>query len=193
VDAAAILDGVSRLPVPHALAVRRLAVALGALAASLGAHCGAAGDLAPTGMAPAVWIGFLSMVTLLGARRGWRPRGFAGSLALMLGAQAVLHAAMTAAPWAFGLAPHHAAGAALAPSVLAAHAGAAVVLAALIAWLEAGLGRAIAIVRRVRRWLAARPAARGGLRAPRPAPARTPRRCEQGRLACRGPPVLRPA
>ena len=127
-----MLDSMSRLPVPHALALRRLAVALGALGASLGAHCGAVGDLAPTGMAPAAWIGLLSMVTLLGARRGWRPRGFGGSLALMAGAQAALHASMTVAPWAFGLAPHHAAGAAVSPSVLAAHAGAAVVLAALV-------------------------------------------------------------
>jgi hypothetical protein len=184
---------VSRLPVPHALAVRRLIVALGALAAALAAHCGAAGDLAPTSAAPAVWIGLLSMVTLIGGRRGWRPRGFAGSLALMAAVQGCLHAAMSAAPWAFGLAAHHEPGLALSPAVVAAHALAAVALAALVARLESALGRAIALARRVRRWLSARAAAPGAVRAARPSAGRAPRARPRGRVVCRGPPPPRPA
>jgi hypothetical protein len=188
-----MLGGVRRLPVPHALALRRLSVALGALAASLAAHCGAAGDLEPTGAAPVAWVGLLSLVTLLGARRRWRPRGFAGSFALMAAAQAALHAGMTAAPWAFGLTPHHEASLAAAPAAVAAHAGAAVVMAALVTWLEAALGRAIALVARVRRWLSARRAAPRGPAARVPDAVRVPRARPRGRRACRGPPALRPA
>ena len=64
-----------RLSVTHALALRRLAVAGGALAASLIAHCAAAGDLALTATAPVAWAGLLAVVTLVGARRRLPPTG----------------------------------------------------------------------------------------------------------------------
>ena len=53
-----------------ALALRRLAVAAGALAASLLAHRAALGDVAITPSAPVVWTGLLAGVTLVGRRRG---------------------------------------------------------------------------------------------------------------------------
>jgi hypothetical protein len=173
-----------------ALALRRLTVAGGALAASLLAHCAALGDVAITPSAPVVWIGLLSGVTLVGRRRGWRRRGFGPSLLWMASAQAAVHVAMSTAPWAFGLAPHHELGLGLGTAVVVAHATTALVLAALVTWLETGLERAMALVRRVRCWLADRPTAPGGLglaalidRAPRSRP--------PGQVACRGPPVLR--
>src|SRR4051812_23605942 len=148
-----------RLSVPHALALRRLAVAGGALGASLLAHCTAAGDLRLTATAPIAWVGLLAVTTVAGGRRRFRPRGLAGCLAAMLAAQALIHLAMTVAPWAFGLAPHHEGGAGIGPAALAAHAVAAVLLALLAARLEAWLARATAVLSAVRRWLAPRPAA----------------------------------
>lgn len=87
-----------RLSVTRALALRRLVVTGGALAASLVAHCAAAGDLALTATAPVAWAGLLAVATVVGARRSFRPRGLAGSLLAMAGAQAAVHASMTWAP-----------------------------------------------------------------------------------------------
>lgn len=182
-----------RLSVTHALALRRVLIAGGALGASLVAHCAAAGDLALTASAPVVWAGLLAMVTVIGARRRLRPRGFAGSLALMAAAQAAIHLAMTWAPWAFGLMPHHPGAALIGPEALAAHAAAALLLAMLAAWLEGWLARAMAIARVVRRWLASRDAARAGA-TPVPGWRRSsPRPVHHGSLPCRGPPLLRAA
>lgn len=175
-----------------ALALRRLAVASGALAASLVAHCAATGDLVVTRSAPAVWAGLLAVATLAGRRRGWRPRGFGPALVRMGVAQALVHLAMSAAPWAFGLAGHHAAGIGLPPATLAAHAAAAVVLALLVTRLEAWLGRAVGLIRRLRRRLSDAGAAPAPRRVALPSPALVSRR-PVGRLACRGPPRLRSA
>src|SRR4249920_2125879 len=103
------------LSVTHALALRRLVVAGGALGASLLAHCVAAGDLRLTATAPFAWVGLLAVTTVAGARRRFRPRGVAGCLAAMVAAQALIHVAMTYAPWVFGLAPHHEGGALIGP------------------------------------------------------------------------------
>ncbi len=182
-----------RLSVTHALALRRLAVAGGALAASLLAHCAAMGDLALTPAAPVAWGCLLAIVTLVGGRRRFRPRGLAGSLAAMGAAQSLVHLAMSGAPWAFGLAPHHHDAPLLGPEALAAHAAAALALAVLAARLEAWLARALRFAGAVRRWLAARPAPVAASAAlPRP-PARAPRRASRGATPCRGPPLLRPA
>ncbi len=182
-----------RLSVTHALALRRLTVACGALAASLVAHCAAAGDLALTRTAPVAWAGLLAMVTLVGARRSFRPRGLAGSLLAMASAQAVVHTSMTWAPWAFGLAPHHHDAALITAPALAAHAAAALVLALLAVRLEAWLARAVAAVAAVRRWLAPRPAPRRAGTRPAGRPALAPRPAVRGAVPCRGPPLLLPA
>jgi len=182
-----------RPSVTHALAMRRLGVAGGALGASLVAHCAAAGDLALTATAPVVWAGLLSIVTVVGARRRFRPRGFGGSLAAIAAAQAVVHLLMTWAPWAFGLAPHHHDAPLIGPEALAAHAAAALALAALATWLEAWLTRAMAAVAAVRRWLVARPAPAAGPRAVSASSDRAPRLAPRGCVPCRGPPLLRSA
>jgi hypothetical protein len=163
----------------HALAARRVALGAGALAASAAAHRFAVGDMDATPAAPVVWLGLLAMVTMLGGRVAWRPRGFAGTLAIQIAAQAGVHVAMSLAPWAFGLAPHHEPALGAAPAALLAHAAAAVVIALLVARLEAVLDRALRAVRAVRRWLARRP------RPLRPGAVRV-----RAALAPRGRPVL---
>ena len=75
-----------RPSVATALALRRQAVAAGAVGASVLAHCAPEHDLVLTGAAPVIWVGILAIVTPLGARHRWRPRGFGGSLAVMAAA-----------------------------------------------------------------------------------------------------------
>ena len=116
---------VTRLSVANALAARRLAVAGGALAASMVAHRVAVGDLDVTAATPVVWMGLLAMVAVVGPRRRFRPRGFAACAAVICVAQMGVHLAMGVVPWAFGLVPHHAPGLAVGPAALAAHAVAA--------------------------------------------------------------------
>jgi hypothetical protein len=183
----------TRPSVPVALAVRRQVVAAGAIGASVVAHCAPEGDLETAPGAPVVWGGALAMVTLLGGRRRWRPRGFAGSLVLMAGAQAGVHLAMSAVPWAFGLAVHHQGGVLVAPDAAAWHAAAALVLAALVTWLETLCGRAMDLVVRLRRLLRPRPARAAATRGVARPDASRPRVGVHGRLTCRGPPRPRPA
>lgn len=172
----------------HALAMRRLSVGAGALAASTVAHRCAVGDLDTTVATPVVWAGLLAMMTLVGGRYRWRPRGFRGTLVALILAQAVVHVAMSTVPWAFGLAPHHEPQVTVGVAALIAHAAAAVLLAALIAHLEVVLDRAMRVARAVRGWLTRRP------RAPRPArsviPTQRPPRDRWLTVpSCRGPPL----
>lgn len=150
-----------RITPTHALAARRLAIGAGALGASALAHRCAVGDMDATRATPVVWVGLLAVLTLLGGRVTWRPRGFPGTVAILLVAQAGVHAAMTVAPWAFGLAPHHEPALSVGPEALAAHGAAALVLALVVTRLERFLDRALravrAVRRSVRRWLARRP------------------------------------
>jgi hypothetical protein len=178
-----------RPSVTNALALRRLVVAAGALGASVVAHCAAAGDLALTPRAPVAWAGLLAVVTLVGPRRRFRPRGFAGSLAAMAVAQAAVHVAMTWAPWAFGLAPHHHDAALIGPRALVAHALAALALAALAAWLEGWLARAVAVLRAVRRWLGGRAVAARLAEGLAWSRALVSGQVARGCLSCRGPPL----
>jgi hypothetical protein len=182
-----------RLSVTHTLALRRLVVACGALAASLVAHCAAAGDLALTATAPVAWAGLLAAVTLVGARRGFRPRGLLGSFAAMVAAQTAIHASMTWAPWAFGLAPHHHDAAIVTAPALVAHAAAAIVLALLAARLEVWLMRAMSAAAAVRRWLTPRPGPRPADEAVPGSHGHTPRLASRGGVPCRGPPLLHAA
>ncbi len=181
---------VTRLSVANALAARRMAVAAGALGVSLLAHAVAVGDLDLTWATPVVWTGLLAVVAVAGPRRRFRPRGPLACLATMCSAQVAVHVAMGIAPWAFGLAPHHAPAIALGPAALAAHAAAGAVLAAALLWLESLLARAMAIGRRLRRWLTAAPgrAARARTRALAVA---IPGGALAGSPVCRGPPLLR--
>jgi hypothetical protein len=178
-----------RITATHALAARRLALGAGALGASALAHRCAVGDVDATAATPVVWLGLLAVLTLLGGRVRWRPRGVAATFAIGLAAQAAVHVAMSVAPWAFGLAPHHEPAIAVGPAALLAHAAAAVVIAVLVARLERVLDRAVRAVRAVRRWLARRP------RPLRPRPvavpsAPAPRHRPGAVHVARGPPPL---
>jgi hypothetical protein len=178
-----------RITATHALAARRVALGAGALGASALAHRCAVGDMDATRATPVVWLGLLAVLTLLGGRVRWRPRGFAETVAILGAAQAAVHVAMTVAPWAFGLAPHHEPALAVGPAALSAHLAAAVVIAVLVARLERVLDRALHAVRAVRRWLTRRP------RPPRPArvpvpPALAPRWAAPVVHLARGPPVV---
>ncbi len=180
---------VTRLSAANALAARRLAVAGGALAVSMLAHRVAVGDLDVTPATPVVWMGLLAMVAMVGPRRSFRPRGPLACIVAMCAAQVAVHLGMGIAPWAFGLVPHHAAGLALGPSALAAHVVAGIVLAAALVWLEGLLVRAMAIGRRLRRWLSTA-AARAPRARARIATFAIPASAALGSPVCRGPPAL---
>ena len=97
-----------RPSVTHALALRRLVVARrGARRVAAGALRARSATWRLTATAPFAWLGLLAVLTLVGARLRFRPRGVARCLAAIVAAQAAIHVAMTVAPWAFGLAPHH--------------------------------------------------------------------------------------
>lgn len=181
----------TRVPAPQALALRRVVLVALCLAATLGAHVTAAGGVSVRPAAPLAWVGLLALVALAGPRRRWRPRGALRTVGLAAAVQALAHAAMTAAPWAVGLAPHHAGHAAAGLPQIVPHAVAAVLIALLVARLERWLMRAAEVARRVRRWFA-----------PVPAPSRPRRPAPPARLLpaaaralaarwVRGPPVLR--
>lgn len=165
-----------RITATHALAARRLALGAGALGASALAHRCAVGDVDATRATPVVRTGLLAVLTLLGGRVRWRPRGLAATLAILLVAQAGVHVAMSVAPWAFGLAPHHEPALVAGPAALLAHGAAAIVIAVLVVRLERVLDHALRAVRAVRRWLARRPRpvrpARVAVTAARPGPSR---------------------
>lgn len=181
------------LPVASALALRRLAVAGGALGATVAAHCLAVGDLTLLPIAPAAWLGLLAMAMVVGPRVHFRPRGVMRTFVLTFVLQAVAHVAMSVAPWAAGLAPHHAAGVEVDAVAVAAHAAAALMLAVAIAGLERLLQRAMGVVAAVRRWFAT-PVRRRPLRPARVGwpSSRMPARPAPTVRCCRGPPDLRP-
>jgi hypothetical protein len=178
-----------RITATHALAVRRLAIGAGALGASALAHRCAAGDMDATPATPVAWGALLAVLTVLGGRVRWRPRGFAATAAILAVAQAAVHAAMSVAPWAFGLAPHHEPALSVGLAALAAHGAAALVVALLVTRLERVLDRALRAVRAVRRWLARRPRPLRPGRVPVPA-VRVPLGRGSVVHVARGPPVV---
>jgi hypothetical protein len=134
----------------QALAARRLGVAAAALGATLLAHGVADGGLHPVPAAPALW-GWLVMAAALAGprRRPWRERGALRTIAVLVPAQALLHVAMGATPWAFGLRVHHAAPLLTTPALLA-HLAAAALLGILLARAERLLTAAQAAARAIR-------------------------------------------
>lgn len=188
--AAHLASGHRRVSGTQALVLRRALLAAAALAATVCAHAAATGgDLHLLRGAPIAWGWIIAAAALIGSRRrAFRVRRPATILGLLVAAQAVLHATMTLAPWAFGLEVHHPE-MPLAPGALLAHSLAALLLTALLVRAERILGGLVAIVAAVRRLFAHR------LRRPRPAdappvagrwPCADPARLATG---CRGPPV----
>lgn len=179
------------ISVPLAMAVRRAALGAGVLAAALAAHLVAEPDAHATDGAPVLWVGLVALCALVGPRRGWQRRGVARTAVLAGGLQVAAHAAMSAAPWAFGLSAHHPASMLIEPRAIVPHLAAALFLAVALALFETALGTARrivgALVRRLR-------ASRGGPgRAPRrrlPPPGRVPRGLGSRIFASRGPPPV---
>ena len=92
-----------------ATALRRAALVAAALAASLTAHAIADGHLMLSARAPFIWLGLIAMAVPCGAVRPvttFRARSPLVMLGVLVGAQAVAHTLMSAAPWAFGLMVH---------------------------------------------------------------------------------------
>lgn len=135
----------------HALAVRRALIASAVLVATLGAHALGSGEFGLTPGAPFIWAQAVLVATLLGARSGWRVRGFARCLGLLVGLQVVGHTVLTVAPWAFGLSVHHQITIGVIPVVF--HLLAALALAGLVAYAERLLDAATRIVQAVVRAL----------------------------------------
>lgn len=133
----------------RALAARRAAIASAALGSAVAAHVVSMGGWDVLPVAPALWAMAVATAALVGARnRAFRPRGIAVTTLLVLVMQMVCHAAMTAAPWAFGLRVHHEMPI-VTPSAALAHVAAGLVLVACVVWLERVLAAATRVVRAV--------------------------------------------
>lgn len=175
---------------PHPLAARRLLLFVSALLATLGAHAVSADELSLVPAAPLAW-GALAALTVLAGRRhaeSWRRRTAPEILVRLVVLQAVLHCAMTAAPWAFGLGVHHRP-ALLTPLAMIAHATAALVLTALLAQAERLLCLAQVVARAVRSALAPPPSPARHRAAGHIDAHRVPRNPLQRRVRARGPPA----
>jgi hypothetical protein len=174
----------------RALALRRMLVAAAALAATLLAHALVTGGLHVVSGAPALWGCMVLVAGVAGPRRRpWRERGVAGGLLILLPAQILIHLAMGAAPWMFGLYVHGSP-ALVTPAAAAAHAGLAVVLAVLLARAERLLSAMQALGCAVRAAIVPQFG-----QPPRPAPARPrgargPRQRFPRAFGARGPPPV---
>ncbi|MFN8110495.1 MAG: hypothetical protein U0Y82_11725 [Thermoleophilia bacterium] len=173
-----------------ARALRRAGLVGTAMAVTLMGHALAAGHLAAVRVAPAAWLGIIAVATLLSAlRRGrafseWSPGRV---LAALLVTQAGLHVVLHAAPWVFGLVPHHATPL-VSSTTVSVHVCAALLLWGPLCWGQRVLARAARLVRA----LVARPRPRA---LPRPAravgrPLWVPHRRDHNRpRSSRGPPA----
>jgi hypothetical protein len=175
----------------QAVTIRRTLWASAALAATLGANVAATGgELHMLPSAPLVWLVLIASVALAAPPRGrFEAQTPLVTLGRLIGAQMVLHVAMTISPWVFGLTPHHRESL-VAPAALLAHLAAALLLGAALHLADRLLAGAVAIVR-VMRGLMSRPL-------PRPTPRlgviRTFWRPAPGAVigvaSCRGPPAV---
>lgn len=173
----------------QAHALRRTAIAVAVVAATLAAHIGAMGWHGVTARTPFMAGFAVIAASLLGRRdRPFRARGRARTFLGLLILQAAAHAVLAAAPWTLGLAMHH--GTAVpGAAMLAAHVVAAAVLTCVVRHIEVILERATAAVRAVRRLLAPHPPAAAPRLLRVAAPAASPPRSRPGRVApSRGPP-----
>jgi hypothetical protein len=90
-----------------AIALRRAAIATGALGATVVGHMLTSGGWGLLPIAPFLWMGILALVTLSTAHRGataafrrWSPVKI---LAVLVAGQGMFHVAADSAPWALGL------------------------------------------------------------------------------------------
>ena len=178
-----------RISPTQAHAGRRAAFAAGALCATLLAHVIAGHGVDVLPIAPALWLGVVSGAALAGPPRSTFTR--LGAVPVVAGAfalQALLHGAMWAAPWAFGLTVAHMAP--LDPRALAAHAVVGVMTAVLLLAGEHLLEALSAVVRRLARALRPRRRRAGGHGVRVPGSAGAPAQDACRRPSARGPPPI---
>jgi len=141
----------------QALALRRAAFAVAALAATVAVHTATAGalDLLPVG--PALW-GFLVCAAMLCGGRGgaFHARGAPRAFGVLLLVQLILHLVLVRAPWALGVEPHHEYPL-VTPASLAGHVAVALLLAVALARGERVLDALTRAAHAVRRILRDRP------------------------------------
>jgi hypothetical protein len=174
---------------PQALALRRGMLVAAALAATLAAHAVSSEGIGLTPAAPVLWAMLVGAGLIIGPRRRqYRERSVRASFCLLVLIQSALHTAMTALPWGFGLSVHHGAPL-LTPGAVAAHLGAALLLALLVARLEAMIGRGRELATVVRRAFRPGPLRLGAPALAPPGPVAVVHLAEAGRPARpRGPP-----
>jgi hypothetical protein len=176
----------------QARAVRRMLLVGAATAATLGAHAAAGGfRIVPT--APLLWGVLLVLAAVIApSRADWRPRRAFALLPMLLATQAALHAAITYAPWAFGVVEHHRAPL-VSATAFAAHAAAAVVFAGVLAFADRLLQGARRVAARVRALLADTVRGHGAPFRLAPLASSRPPGAERLRPTSRGPPSPRVA
>lgn len=134
-----------------ASALRRAALATGALAVTLAGHALTSGGARVLPVAPVLWLCAVAVAVLpaAGHRGGYafRALGPARLLAAQIGAQAATHLTLHAAPWALGIGVHHAGAPLVTPGAAALHLTLAVALTAALVHGERVLLRALALAR----------------------------------------------
>ncbi|MGD9695109.1 MAG: hypothetical protein AB7V42_05555 [Thermoleophilia bacterium] len=171
-----------------ALSLRRVALLGTALAMTLAGHAIAEGGLMILPSAPILWAFLVLGAALCGGRGRFTARSLPVTATLLIVTQAALHMAMTAAPWAFGIAVHHEPAALLDLRSFALHACVALLLAVVLRSVDRALAAAVSLIRRFRAIgrTAAAPAARRRVVA---ATAPPPGRERGGGRRTRGPPA----
>ncbi|MBL6633670.1 MAG: hypothetical protein ISP32_04650 [Thermoleophilia bacterium] len=175
---------------PRAHAVRRASIAAAGIASAIAAHMVAMGDLALLPVAPALWAMLIALAAVIGTRRApFVARGMGATALLVVLSQMAMHVGMVTAPWAFGIAAHHAEPL-LTPGSAVAHVVAAIVLVALVAWGERALAVLSAVARAVLSPAPRRPRRSGVVACVRPSCAsRAPRARFLRATPSRGPPL----
>jgi hypothetical protein len=120
------------------------------ISATLVAHGVTYGGLSIIPAAPALWASLVCMAILCGRRVGrFHARGPLRIFAGLLVTQGLLHGALAAAPWAFGVSVHHQL-APLTTTGVVTHIAAACVLAILVARAEIVLAACLLAIRVIR-------------------------------------------
>jgi hypothetical protein len=174
----------------RAHAARRALIAAAGVTSAIAAHVVSMGELEMLPVAPALWAMIIAVAAIAGTRRRtFVPRGIAVTAVLVVAVQLAMHAGMVFAPWAFGLAAHHAEPF-LTPGSAIAHVVAAVVLITLVAWGERLLAALSAVARAVLAPARRHPRRPGVLTRIHPSRASRPPRAAFARATpSRGPPV----
>ena len=134
-----------------ASALRRAAIAGGALAATLIGHVLTLDGARILPIAPFLWLGVVALAILAGASRRGVPAFHAwGPVRLLLtlvAGQGALHLLLHSAPWALGLAVHHTHAPILTASAAVIHLGIALLLLVALCFGQRLLLRALAVAR----------------------------------------------